>query len=454
MAGEGGPARAVTTLERLLALARRLNAAVDIDGLLAVIAEEVSAALDSERATLFIYDAARGELVSRVATELEIEEIRLPLGVGAAGLAARDLVPVRVDDAQTDARCTRAVDERTGYRSRTLLCMPVLGLRKQLAGVVEVLNKRTGPFTPADEELLSIIAAYAGMGLDNANLADEARRKDRMALVGNMASTIAHDIRNPLTIISGYATLLADLYPDGREYADVIVAEVERLSGMLTELLDYARGGEEDLALKSYDLGAFLVELLRLLERDFQLSGIPIVTGIEYQGPVSVNRNRLLRACLNISNNAREAMEGRGTFTVGSRRTADAVEISFTDTGPGIPREIRERLFTPFVTHGKDAGTGLGLAIARKIVEGHGGSIGWSEGLGGRGTTFTIRLPAPPAATAAAPAPAGAAAVAAASGADVAGVERAGAPGIGRALDDRAAVGKDGRLEVGGPESK
>lgn len=409
MTGESGPARALTVLDRLLALARRLSAASDIDAVLAAITDEVSAALDAERATLFIYDGARRELVSRVATALEIEEIRLPLGVGAAGLAARDLAPVRIDDAQTDSRCSRSVDECTGYRSRTLLCMPVLGLNRQLAGVVEVLNKRTGPFTPADEELLSIVAAYAAMGLDNANLADEARRKDRMAVVGNMASTIAHDIRNPLTIISGYASLLADLYPDGREYADVIVAEVERLSGMLTELLDFARGGEEDLALRSYDLGAFLVELLRLLERDFQLSGIPIVTGIEYQGPIHVNRNRLLRACLNISNNAREAMDGRGVFTVSSRRTDDAVEISFTDTGPGIPREIRERLFTAFVTHGKDAGTGLGLAIARKIVEGHGGSIAWAEGPGGRGTTFTIRLPPPPGA---APAATGAAAAA------------------------------------------
>jgi signal transduction histidine kinase len=315
---------------------------------------------------------------------------------------------VRIADAAADPRWSRQVDERTGYRTRSLLCVPLLDSRGQLVGVIQALNKKQGQgggaFTAEDEGLLALIAAYAGACLENAALAAAGREGERLALVGKMATTIAHDIRNPLSVIAGYAQLLGDLYPDGREHAEVIVAEVERLSGMLTELLDFAREGAEGgeaaperaLDLKLYDLGAFLIELLRLVERDFQMAGIPILTRIEYHGPVRLDRNRLLRACLNVSNNAREAMGSRGTFTIAARLAGSEVELSFTDTGPGIAPAIRERIFQPFVAHGKDAGTGLGLAIARKIVEAHGGSIACSSGPGGLGTTFAIRLPAPP----------------------------------------------------------
>ncbi len=392
-------------LRKLLELGRLLSGVREIDRLLELVTREIPNILDCDRATLFLYDERAKEVWSRCATDLEIEEIRLPLGKGAAGVAAETRTTINIADARGDPRFLPEIDERTGYCTRNLLCVPLLSRKGDLLGVLQALNKREGSFGTDDEEIVQIVGGYAAVCLENALMAEESRRQERLALVGRMAATIAHDIRNPLSIIAGYAQLLGETNPDAGEFVDVICSECERLSGMIGELLEYARGGEEQLALRPYSLGAFLLELMKLVEREFEMSGIRLETDIQFEGTLPINRNKLLQACLNITSNAREALKEGGTFTISARRRGDAVEIAFSDTGPGIPPEIRHRLFEPFVTYGKRAGTGLGLAIARKIVEAHGGTIEAGDGPGGRGTTVTIRLPVPQEAPQPEPAP-------------------------------------------------
>jgi signal transduction histidine kinase len=391
-------ARSVSSprLVHLFELGRLMSAARDVEELLQVVTRAVVPLLDAERATLYIHNPAANQVVSKVATDLEIGEIRLGMGEGAAGIAAETRRPVRVDDARADPRTQRQFDERTGFETRALLCVPLLNLKKDLVGVLQVLNKRGGgAFTEEDERLLTAFGAYAAVCLEHALLAAQARDQERMAIVGRLASTIAHDIRNPLSIISGYAQLVAETHPDAREHADVICAEAERVSGMFGELLEFVRGTDEGLTVRPYSLGAFFAELFRVIERDFRLSGIRLETDIRWNGALPISRPKLLQACLNISGNAREAMGSRGVFTVAAREEDGDAVITFTDTGPGIPKEIRARLFEPFVTHGRKTGAGLGLAIAKKIVEAHGGSISAEDGPGEIGTRITIRLPIP-----------------------------------------------------------
>lgn len=397
VAGAAEPGVERHKLEQVLDLGRQMSAARDMEELLAVVTHAVLPLVNADRATLYIHNPAAKEVWSKIATELEIAEIRLSVGQGAAGIAAQTLQPVNIADARTDSRSARAIDKKTGYETRTILCVPLLNLKKELVGVLQVLNRKDGrPFDGSDERALGSFGSYAAVCLENALLSEEARRQEKHALVGKFASTIAHDMRNPLSIISGYAQLVAERAPEVCDQADIICAETERLSGMIGELLEYARGGDDDLTVRPYSLGAFFVELLRLVERDFKLSGIRLETDIQFDDPLPINRNKLLRACLNITNNAREAMGGRGTFRIAARRVGDSVEITFTDTGPGVPKEIRTRIFQPFVTHGKGSGTGLGLAIAKKIVDAHGGTISVTDGPAGKGTTFVIRLPSPP----------------------------------------------------------
>jgi two-component system NtrC family sensor kinase len=166
---------------------------------------------------------------------------------------------------------------------------------------------------------------------------------------------------------------------------------VDTFVEMTQEILDYARGGGP-LQPVRVDLGPFIHDLCDFVEPDFKEAGLTLVRELNYSGPLKIDEAKIRRALYNIISNALDAMETGGSLTVATYGSDSSVEIHLADTGPGVPEEIRDSLFEPFVTYGKARGTGLGLAIARKTVRDHGGTIS-VESVPGQGATFLIRLP-------------------------------------------------------------
>ncbi|MFN2166476.1 MAG: two-component system sensor histidine kinase NtrB, partial [Anaerolineae bacterium] len=227
---------------------------------------------------------------------------------------------------------------------------------------------------------------------------DELIRAERLSLVGRMAASIIHDLKNPMTTIKGYAAMLGrqDLDPEIRQrFSEIITRSVDNFVEMTQEILDYSRGGGP-LQPTDVEVGGFVHDLCIFIERDFENKGLALCQELEYTGVLAMDEAKMRRALYNIASNARDAMDAGGTLTIITRRVDDAwnqvVEFCLIDTGPGIPDEIRDTMFEPFVTYGKPTGTGLGLAIAKKAVEDHGGTIA-VESSSGRGATFTIRVP-------------------------------------------------------------
>jgi two-component system chemotaxis response regulator CheY len=248
-------------------------------------------------------------------------------------------------------------------------------------------------------DLVSILAGQAAAGLANLELLEERVESERLSTIGRMIGTIVHDFRNPMTALKGYAGLLEELpLPPERqkEFARLIVEEADRMGLMIEEILEFTRGSPKPLRKKRTTVEELAGKLERLMQPEFQARGIAFATELAYPGEIAVDADRLNRAILNIASNALDAMEPGGTFTFASRLSDGRVELSFRDTGRGIPEELRERIFEPFFTHGKPRGIGLGMSITRKIVEEHGGEIR-VESRPGAGTTFTLRLPAEPA---------------------------------------------------------
>ncbi len=216
------------------------------------------------------------------------------------------------------------------------------------------------------------------------------RQKDRLAAVGELAATVAHEIRNPLGGIRGFAELLArDLSqgdPRGR-LVDRILEGARELEQVVTELLEYTR----PLQLRPRRVAcADLVEsALGYLPRD--KAAIAIENRVDPGIAVIADPDRLRQVCLNILLNAVQSIEGRGVVTVTSSIDPESVVIAFRDDGCGMTEEQIDKVFSPFFTT-KEQGTGLGLAIAAKIVEGHGGSLEATSAVG-RGSTFVVRLP-------------------------------------------------------------
>jgi signal transduction histidine kinase len=222
-----------------------------------------------------------------------------------------------------------------------------------------------------------------------------------MAALGTMAGMLAHDFRGPMTVIRGYAETMADdpgFPADVRERALLITRMVDRLERMTTETLDFARGGRH-LARRKVKLGDLLEELASGLQAE--LPSVQVVRDFQVPGDAmaALDVDKLRRVVGNIAANARDAMGGKGRLhfraELGPSPAADdggpQLVLTVGDEGPGVPPEIRDRLFEPFVTRGKKGGTGLGLAVARRFVEDHGGTLELLPD--GPGARFRIALP-------------------------------------------------------------
>jgi phosphoserine phosphatase len=176
--GAPGPERQLRDLQVVLDIARRMGAATRLDDLLGLILDSVREVLSADRASLFLYDAARHELFSKIAHGSET--IRFPADKGIAGAAASTRHTVNIPDCYADPRFNREVDRKTGYRTRCLLTVPLFGLDDQLIGVVQALNKRDGVFTTYDERLAEALAAQIGVAIQRARLLDHYVEKKQM----------------------------------------------------------------------------------------------------------------------------------------------------------------------------------------------------------------------------------------------------------------------------------
>ena len=217
--------------------------------------------------------------------------------------------------------------------------------------------------------------------------------KERLAAVGELAAVVAHEVRNPLAGIRGGCEILLEGYAEGDMRTEIgreVLRQVDRLNRTVHELLLFARPKSMDPV--PTDLHALLDRTLGMLRED--PSNGEVVTRRDYAEdlPVlSVDPRQMEQVFLNLILNAAQAMHHKGTITISTRRASDGVDLTFRDTGPGIPHDRMEEIFKPFYTT-REQGTGLGLAIVKKIVEAHGGRIeAGSAGEGG--ARFTVFLP-------------------------------------------------------------
>jgi len=231
----------------------------------------------------------------------------------------------------------------------------------------------------------------------NSHFTSEVMRTERLSLVGSMANSIIHDLKNPICIIRCCTDLIAreSKDPGVHELTSMADKAVHGMLAMTQELLDYARGSTT-LVCESVSIWCLLDELNQQALRLLPGNNIQFAKNIRYDGNVVVDLSRFIRVLCNLIKNAREAMPSGGILTISTDIVGSQVVIRISDTGVGIPTDLLPKLFEPFVTHGKAHGTGLGLAMAKSVVSAHNGNITVSS-VPGRGTTVDIRLPAPPA---------------------------------------------------------
>ncbi len=222
------------------------------------------------------------------------------------------------------------------------------------------------------------------------------QKQEKLAAIGNLAAGVAHEVRNPLSSIKGYATYFATLFEQDTEKkkaAEVMSAEVERLNRVISELLEISR--PSDIKRQETDLPFLLKSSLRLIQQDAETTGISIRSSYdENMPPVMIDPDRVTQALINLYINAIQAMPEGGELSIEVRDHGSGVLVNISDTGTGMDEETKNKIFDPYFTT-KNTGTGLGLAVVQKVVEAHNGSIEVTSEQN-NGTRFTLFFPRNP----------------------------------------------------------
>ncbi len=388
--------RRVRELDVLFEIAQVSASASELDELLEGVLARAVRAIDAEAGAILIAEPS-GDLRFRSAVGGHPDAIKrqtIPRGEGISGWVARHRRPQVVNDVDDDDRHAKDIAHRVGYHPRSVLAVP-LGWEDG-SGALELLNKNKGqsPFTDEDVRAASLIANHIATAIGLASARSQQRKQERLSTIGQLLSSVLHDLKTPMTIISGYVQILVneDAQDERQRLAESVLRQVELINAMTRETIAFARGDRSVWVRKVY-LKKFFEEIREQLERELESRNVAIGLTLRDKGIARFDEHKIQRAVHNLARNAAEAIGARGgRFDIDVGRGEEgALVLRFTDDGPGVSEEISDALFESFTTHGKVGGTGLGLAIVRKIVDDHDGTISVQSRPGE--TVFTIVLP-------------------------------------------------------------
>lgn len=330
----------------------------------------------TQRASLSVSDSLIGQVVIRRAP-LQVFDVRKAQGYRSRSMARKE-------------------------RLASLLSVPILYQQKPI-GLINIYTSKPRLFTAEEIRLLDAFASLCAIAIENARryesvlrAEENIRKADRLATLGVLSAEIAHEIRNPVSIIS---MLVSSLLEDGavaserRKDLEIIAQKLERISRIVAQVLNFSK--QQAPRYEWIDIGEVLSDLFLLMEHALATKHILAKYRAQRSLPrVFLDRGHLEQVLMNLILNAVQAMPHGGLLTVRARlvsRPAPHVEIAVSDTGKGIPREILENIFDPFVTSRKE-GVGLGLFVSQKLLAQYGGRLEVSK-TGARGTTLKILLP-------------------------------------------------------------
>jgi len=396
-------------LDTLNRTSQAISAVLNVDEVLETIKGEVRAMLQAEAVSVLLHAPGSKELVFAATSgphAAQLQGRRMPDDQGIAGWVMQAWQAIRVNNTQEDPRHYKVIDKTLEATTRNLIAVPMT-TRGKIIGIIEAVN-RDRPFTKHEMELVRTLAGSAAIAIENARFyeAEREQRKiaeqsrdqlmhnQRLAATGELTASLAHEINNPLQAIHNSLQLLLSfpLSPEEQQsYIEMADEEIERLITMVKRILDFSRRPQE--AMHTQQINHVVKKVLNLAKKYLQHKQISLTSSFASDlSPVQGNATTLGQVFLNLIINAVEAMPEGGTLTVKTAPTLnECVMVRISDTGPGIPREVRKHIFEPFFST-KSEGTGLGLSISQSIIQQHSGEIQVKSEVN-EGTTFTVILP-------------------------------------------------------------
>jgi signal transduction histidine kinase len=401
--------RQTRNLSILLEVSNALASQVRLDELLATIISKTAEVLDAERATLFLYDPERDELWSKTADHLEINEIRFSVGVGIAGEVARTRVVVNIPDAYADPRFNPGFDRLTGFRTRSILTMPLIGAADEMVGVIQVLNKKNkASFDREDESLLRGLTSHISVAIERANLIEAYIEKDRILEMQNNAKSkmidhLSHELKTPLAVLSASCGLLqkwaavqqpertraiserlqraigrlVELQVEASDIAEqrqfheesLLTALMRRCQDVLDGVIDEhdapdllrQRVAQRIAELYAHDadhqaepllLDVWIPRMLEMVHEEFKHRQILLDVTLEAGPAVCLPEPLLFKSFRGLLRNAIEATQDGGSIGVSVHEVNGNMRLEIRDSGVGIDPEMQRQLFFGFLHAG------------------------------------------------------------------------------------------------------
>ncbi|UCC78497.1 MAG: GAF domain-containing protein [Candidatus Zixiibacteriota bacterium] len=402
--------RKIFDLFTIFEISRHLNSMLDVQSLLDAILFTCIGQMGVSGASIIVVDPETGEM-SKFNSKGMVLPKDMDATISRLGPLSRFLQRNTKSHKKTDI--LPEMPEGSGdwklLSSMDIELVVPLVAKGNLLGVLFMPGKLSGDdFHDDDLEFVSILVNQLSVALYNASLYEnekkalnelkETQRKlietERLAALGTLSASIAHEVNNPLAIIKNYLAIIEKLSDEKtaiKSHVSVVHEEVNRIAGIVRQLLDFYRPSLDEK--KEIDICEILKSTIKLIEGKIADSGINIIQHLDDPKCRLVGSpDKLKQVFLNILLNARDAMPDGGNLFICQRRLDGHVELEFADTGKGIDDKDLPHIFEPFYTAGKESGTGLGLSVCYGIIRSHEGSITAKHNNYG-GATFLIKLP-------------------------------------------------------------
>jgi signal transduction histidine kinase len=409
-------AQSVGELRALGDVSQAVSSTLDLEKVLETIVARAVQLSGTDCGVIYEYDEAAQEFNLRASHRMEEEVVeglraaRVRLGEGATGRAATTRTPVQIPDIldQREFTGTRArpLITRLGYRS--LLSVPLLR-EQQILGGLTVWRRQTGEFKPEVVNLLQTFAIQSALAIHNARLFREIQEKGRQLELASkyksqFLASMSHELRTPMNAVLGYTRMLMmNVYGELPEKVKDVHQRIDKsgrhLLGLINDVLDFSKieAGQLALTINPYSIKDVIQAVVTGTQSLATEKNLALKIAVPADLPAaSGDERRISQVLLNLVGNAIKFTDA-GEVRIDAAATDGALEVSVSDTGPGISGADQEHIFEEFrqaegSVAQRKGGTGLGLAIAKKIVEMHGGKI-WVESEVGKGSKFTFTLP-------------------------------------------------------------
>lgn len=396
--------------ESLANVSRTINSTLNLDDALKVVTAEACVLMRAKMCSLMMLDDSHEWLDLRAsygAGDAYLSKPRLSLSESLLGVVVRRKKPMQVENVQISTRYQNVeVAREEGLVS--LLSVPLL-FAGQTIGTLSVYTGQPYNFSNEEIRILSALAELSAIAIEKARLyerivdvEEQLRQNEKLSALGLLAAEVAHEIRNPLTVMKMLYHSLDLKFPPGdprNKDTRIISEKIDHLNKIVEQILAFARTSEPKLA--PVNLNQLLDELGLLVRHKLKNQNVAWKTKLQQNLPaITGDATQLEQAFLNLILNAAEAMPGGGTLTISAKATtahhegtrAPLIIVEFTDTGEGMSEEQQQRAFTSLLNTTKRTGTGLGLAIVHRIVEAHHGKL-TLRSKPGEGTTIRVLLP-------------------------------------------------------------